>query len=243
MPRIGRAIRRRRRRAPGPASCRVCTNHPSSRVFWPNMCEHGVRPHADLHARFERAARRLEVSSTERVERGDLLRGVAEVLRVLASSSGCDRSSARRASPRRAISASVASSRSIACSSDVRAGAHGVASAVRAVRMNRDPLAERFRRVDRGFHLIEAERLVAGDVGAAARRAVHLDVVGAGVDLLLHRFRDLRDVVYAAARRARRIGVRAKGRPRALRARSPATNIRGPIQPPLLIESRSATSV
>jgi len=51
----------------------------------------------------------------------------------------------------------------------IRAGARGVASALRSVRVNRDQLPQRVRRVDRGFHLIVAERLVAGDVGAAAR--------------------------------------------------------------------------
>ena len=91
----------------------------------------------------------------ERVERGDLLRRVAEVLRVLGvvavviDRRDVERPATRHLGERRVVEIDRVLER-------VRAGAHGVASALRAVRMNRDALAERVRGVDGRLHLLEA---------------------------------------------------------------------------------------
>ena len=83
------------------------------------------------------------------------------------------------------------------------AGAHRGAAARVAVRMNGDRLVIAMRRLDGDAHLVVGERLHAGDVLKAAGRAVHLDPIGAGIDLRLDGDANLRRVLHASARRPR----------------------------------------
>ena len=127
---------------------------------------HGVRAHAHLDAGFVRAARRRDVEQSERVEPGRLLRrvvigfAVLRVVPVVIDRRDVEDPVAGHARERRVVEVDRVLERR-------RAGAHGVAAAVGPVRVNRDALAEGFRRVDRGLHLLVGERLVPGDVGAA----------------------------------------------------------------------------
>lgn len=120
-------------------------------------------------------------------------------------------------------------------------GADGVVTALWAVRMNRDALAVLFGGVDGRLHLVVRERLIACDVGAAPGRAVHLDVVRACVDLLLHRFGNLRDVVYASPERVRRVRSRAERWTRLLQPVAGDVHV-WPGNTPRLTESRRAMS-
>src|SRR3954470_18299147 len=74
------------------------------------------------------------------------------------------------------------------------ARAHGVAPALGTVRVDGNAFPESLRRVHGRLHLVVAEGFLSGDVGATAGRTVHLDVVGARVDLLPHGLGNLRDV-------------------------------------------------
>src|SRR2546422_9645915 len=61
----------------------------------------------------------------------------------------------------------------------IGAGAHRVAGAARAIRVDGDFLAVRVRHVHRGLHLVEREGLIGVDVVEAANRSEHLDDVRA----------------------------------------------------------------
>ena len=97
-----------------------------------------------------------------------------------------------------------------------RARANGVASAVRTVGVDRDTLAVQLRHIHSRLHFLEGEGLIAGDVGAAACRPIHLDVIDPGVDLLLHGFGDLGPGEDASALSTSGVRSGAVGRTRAL---------------------------
>ena len=155
---------------------------------------------------------RLDVAGAIRVERRHLLRSVAELLVILGvipivvDRGNVVRATRRHLGERRVVEVDRMLDR-------LRAGAHRVASTLRAVGMNRDALAGRVRSVNRRLHLVEGECLVTGDVGAAPGRAVDLDPIGAGVDLRLHGNGNVGNVGDAPARRA---GWRTRARRRPL---------------------------